>query len=152
MLPEKLSGIFKHKVLSPLHPLTRGFDDRFFAPHSRFTTVNQEDIEQHPNLMVLSISNKAGVYLVANKNGRQFFVTGHAEYDRETLANEYHRDLAKGLNPKIPENYFPEDETNATPYLTWRSHANLLFANWLNYYVYQQTPFDLKDLTAIEDI
>ncbi len=151
LLPEKLSGIFKHKVLNPLHPLTRGFDDRFFAPHSRHTTVLREEIEQHPNLMVLSVSNKAGVYLVANKNGRQFFVTGHAEYDRETLATEYHRDLKKGLNPKIPENYFPEDEVDATPYLTWRSHANLLFTNWLNYYVYQQTPFDLKDLTAIAD-
>ena len=151
MLPEKLSGIFKHKILNPLHPLIRGFDDRFFAPHSRHTTVDRAEIEQNPNLMVLSVSNKAGVYLVAAKSGRQFFVTGHAEYDRETLANEYHRDVAKGLNPKIPENYFPEDETEATPYFTWRSHANLLFSNWLNYYVYQQTPFDLKDLTAIEE-
>lgn len=152
MLPEKLSGIFKHKVLNPLHPLTRGFDDRFFAPHSRHTEVRQADLEKNPNLMVLSVSNKAGVYLAANKNGRQFFVMGHAEYDRETLSHEYHRDLAKGLNPKIPENYFPEDEVEAMPYLTWRSHANLLFTNWLNYYVYQQTPFDLKDLTAMEDV
>ena len=151
MLPEKLSGIFKHKVLNPLHPMTRGFDDRFFAPHSRHTTVDRTEIEKNPQLMVLSTSNKAGVYLVAAKSGRQFFVTGHPEYDRETLAGEYHRDVGRGLEPKIPENYFPEDEVDATPYFVWRSHANLLFANWLNYYVYQQTPFDLKDLTAIDE-
>ncbi|MDD5952441.1 MAG: homoserine O-succinyltransferase [Oscillospiraceae bacterium] len=150
-LPEKLSGIFKHKILNPLHPLTRGFDDRFYAPHSRYTTVSREEIDQNPNLITLAVSNMAGVYLVASKSGRQIFVTGHAEYDRDTLANEYHRDVARGLNPKIPANYFPDDDVHATPYFTWKSHAHLLFANWLNYYVYQQTPFDLKDLTCVDD-
>lgn len=151
MLPEKLSGIFKHKVLNPLHPLTRGFDDRFFAPHSRYTTIRRKDIDANPNLITLAVSNMAGVYLVASKNGRQFFVTGHSEYDRDTLANEYRRDLDKGIEPNIPTNYFPDDDPDAMPYFTWKSHANLLFSNWLNYYVYQQTPFDLKDLKSIDE-
>lgn len=151
VLPEKLSGIFKHKVLNPLHPLTRGFDDRFYAPHSRNTTVDRKDVDLQPNLITLSTSNKAGIYLIASKSGRHIFVTGHAEYDRDTLSNEYHRDLAKGLNPKIPENYFPDDDVDATPFFNWKSHANLLFSNWLNYYVYQQTPFDLKDLKGVDE-
>lgn len=151
LLPEKLSGIFKHKVLNPLHPLTRGFDDRFFAPHSRYTSIHREDIDKNPNLITLSVSNMAGVYLVASKSGRQVFVTGHAEYDRDTLANEYFRDVKKGIHPKIPVNYFPDDDVETTPYFTWKSHAHLLFANWLNYYVYQQTPFDLKDLKCVDD-
>ena len=146
LLPEKLSGIFKHKVLNPLHPLTRGFDDRFYAPHSRYTSIHREDIDKNPNLITLSVSNMAGVYLVASKSGRQVFVTGHAEYDRDTLANEYFRDVKKGIHPKIPVNYFPDDDVETTPYFTWKSHAHLLFANWLNYYVYQATPYDLKDL------
>lgn len=145
-LPQKLSGIYCHKVLVPLHPLLRGFDDLFMAPHSRNTTVLREDIETHDELAVLSVSDTAGVYMVANKNGRQFFITGHAEYDRDTLAKEYYRDLKKGIRPAIPENYFPNDDTQATPAFLWRGHANLLFTNWLNYYVYQQTPYDLKDL------
>ncbi len=149
-LPEKLSGIYKHKVLNPLHPLTRGFDDRFYAPHSRYTTIRRQDIDACQNLITLSVSNMAGVYLVASKNGRQVFVTGHAEYDRDTLAHEYRRDLSRGLDPKIPVNYFPDDDPDATPYFLWKSHAHLLFANWLNYYVYQQTPFDLKDLRGME--
>ena len=151
LLPEKLSGIFKHKVLNPLHPLTRGFDDRFYAPHSRYTSIHREDIDKPPNLITLSVSNMAGVYLVASKSGRQVFVTGHAEYDRDTLANEYFRDVKKGIHPKIPVNYFPDDDVETTPYFTWKSHAHLLFANWLNYYVYQQTPFDLKDLKCVDD-
>ena len=151
LLPEKLSGIFKHKVLNPLHPLTRGFDDRFFAPHSRYTSIHREDIDKNPNLITLSVSNMAGVYLVASKSGRQVFVTGHAEYDRDTLANEFFRDVKKGIHPKIPVNYFPDDDVETTPYFTWKSHAHLLFANWLNYYVYQQTPFDLKDLKCVDD-
>ena len=151
LLPEKLSGIFKHKVLNPLHPLTRGFDDRFYAPHSRYTSIHREDIDKNPNLITLSVSNMAGVYLVASKSGRQVFVTGHAEYDRDTLANEYFRDVKKGIHPKIPVNYFPDDDVETTPYFTWTSHAHLLFANWLNYYVYQQTPFDLKDLKCVDD-
>ena len=151
LLPEKLSGIFKHKVLNPLHPLTRGFDDRFYAPQSRYTSIHREDIDKNPNLITLSVSNMAGVYLVASKSGRQVFVTGHAEYDRDTLANEYFRDVKKGIHPKIPVNYFPDDDVETTPYFTWKSHAHLLFANWLNYYVYQQTPFDLKDLKCVDD-
>lgn len=145
-LPKKLSGIYDHKVLSPYHPLMRGFDDHYLAPHSRNTDVKREDIEKHKELLVLSVSKIAGVHLVATKNGRQFFVTGHAEYDRETLSNEYFRDVKRGINPQIPYHYFPNDNPNAAPPFMWRSHANLLFANWLNYYVYQQTPYDLKDL------
>ena len=130
----------------PLHPLMRGFDDNYFAPHSRNTEIRMEDLEKHDELVVLATSPKAGVHIVAKKNGRQFFVTGHAEYDRDTLANEYFRDLKKGMNPKIPENYFPNDDPSNTPPFTWRSNAHLLVSNWLNYYVYQQTPYDLKEL------
>ena len=146
-LPEKLSGVFRHRILDVFHPLVRGFDDRFLIPHSRNTGVKREDIELHEELIVLATSRVAGVSIVANKNGRQFYVMGHAEYDRNTLANEYFRDINKGLNPKVPQNYFPGDDPAALPPFTWRSHANLLFTNWLNYYVYQQTPYDIKDIT-----
>ncbi|HBN81847.1 MAG TPA: homoserine O-succinyltransferase [Ruminococcaceae bacterium] len=145
-LPRKLSGIFRHEVLAPLHPLMRGFDDMYYAPHSRNTEIRRADIEKQDHLIILASSPQAGIHIVANKNGRQFFVTGHAEYDRETLAHEYFRDLKRGLNPHIPENYFPNDDPAQTPPFVWRSNANLLFSNWLNYYVYQQTPYDLKDL------
>ena len=150
-LPEKLSGIYSHKILNPLHPLTRGFDDRFLAPHSRYTSVSRKDIRKHPNLIPLAVSNMAGIYLIASKNGRQIFVTGHAEYDRDTLAMEYFRDVNKGIHPKIPTNYFPDDDPTTPPLFSWKGHANLLFANWLNYYVYQQTPFDLKDLKSVDE-
>ena len=146
-LPKKLSGIFRHRVLTPMHPLIRGFDDVYYAPHSRNTEVRREDIEKHDELVILSDSDEAGAHIIANKNGRQFFVTGHAEYDRETLSNEYYRDLDKGIDPDLPEHYFPNDDPAQTPALTWRSGASLLFQNWLNYYVYQQTPYDLKDLS-----
>lgn len=145
-LREKLSGIFRHRINDVFHPLMRGFDDRFLLPHSRNTEVRREDIMQHEELVILATSRIAGVTIVANKNGRQFFVTGHAEYDRNTLANEYFRDVNRGLSPKVPQNYFPGDDPAALPPMTWRSHANLLYSNWLNYYVYQQTPYDLKDL------
>ncbi len=148
MLPQKLSGIYNHKVLNPYHPLMRGFDDNYFAPHSRYTDVTTVDVKNHPDLIVLSLSKLAGLHIAASKSGRQFFVTGHAEYDRDTLAKEYFRDLNKGLNPTVPYNYFPEDDDTKTPPFTWRSNAHLLISNWLNYYVYQQTPFDLKDLQA----
>lgn len=148
-LNEKLSGVYRHRVNDIFHPLMRGFDDRFYAPHSRNTTINREDIEKFDDLVILATSKVAGVYIVARKDGRQFFVTGHAEYDRCTLANEYFRDINKGMNAKIPANYFPNDDTSATPDLTWRSHAILLYTNWLNYYVYQQTPYDLSDLKGI---
>ena len=142
----KLTGIFQHRVLNPNHPLMRGFDDRFVLPHSRYTGVIREEIKQHPELEILATSRMAGVSVVCSKDGRKFFVLGHGEYDRNTLATEYFRDLNKGLHPTIPHNYFPEDDPQATPPLTWRSNATMLFTNWLNYYVYQKTPYDLEDL------
>ena len=150
LLKTKLSGIYKHKILTPLHPLMRGFDDRFFAPHSRNTTILRQDMDKHEHLLTLSVSNEAGVYIVAEKSGRQFFVTGHPEYDRNTLANEFYRDEMRGLRPELPEHYFPENDRRSEPHFMWKSHANLLFQNWLNYFVYQQTPFDLKDLSTLE--
>ena len=146
LLPEKLSGVFRHRILDVFHPLMRGFDDRFLIPHSRHTEVRREDIQKHEELIILATSRTAGVSIVASKSGRQFFITGHAEYDRNTLANEYFRDVNKGLHPHVPQNYFPGNDPAALPPLTWRSHANLLYTNWLNYYVYQQTPYDLKNL------
>ena len=146
LMKEKLSGIYNHHVLNPYHPLMRGFDDNYFAPHSRYTEVYLDDIKKHDELIVLSLSDLAGVHIVAEKSGRKFFVTGHAEYDRDTLAKEYFRDINKGLNPKVPYNYFPDDDDQKTPPFTWRSNAHLLVANWLNYYVYQQTPYDLNHL------
>lgn len=148
-LNEKLSGVFEHELLNANHPLMRGFDDNFYIPHSRHTEVRREDIEKHPELEVLAFSDKAGVAIVCNKDGREFFALGHAEYDKDTLAKEYFRDVNKGINPKIPYNYFPNDDPGKTPPLLWRSSAMLLFTNWLNYYVYQQTPYDLKDLKTI---
>ncbi len=146
-LPQKLSGVYEHRVTAPLHPLVRGFNDRYWSPHSRHTEISREDIEKHDELIILSTSKQAGVSLVAHKNGRQFFSFGHMEYDRQTLANEYFRDLNRGLKPEIPCNYFPNDDVGATPNHSWRAHANLLFGNWLNYYVYQQTPYNLADLS-----
>ena len=148
-LSEKLSGVYRHRALDVFHPLMRGFDDQFYAPHSRNTEIRQKDVLEHDSLVLLSTSEVAGIYIVANKNGRQFFVTGHSEYDRNTLAGEYFRDINRGLNSNVPKNYFPGDDPGATPSLTWRSHANLLYTNWLNYYVYQQTPYDLRDLSAL---
>lgn len=146
VLPKKLSGVFHHDVLNPNHPLTRGFDDYFYIPHSRNTGVSRGEIAKHNELEILAYSNEAGVSVVANKNGRQIFVLGHAEYDRETLANEYFRDINKGENPELPVNYFPDDNPSKRPPMIWRGNASLLFSNWLNYYVYQQTPYDLNDL------
>jgi homoserine O-succinyltransferase len=146
LMSEKLSGIYNHTILDPNHPLVRGFDDTFFLPHSRYTTVEEKDIRRIAGLEVLAVSDKAGVTLVCSRTGRQVFVTGHAEYDRDTLANEYFRDQNKGINPQIPYNYFPNDDASKTPALTWRSNATLLYTNWLNYFVYQGTPYDLHDL------
>lgn len=145
-LKEKLSGIYTHTILNPLHPLMRGFDDTFKIPHSRYTGVNEEEIGRFSSLEVLAVSEQAGVSIVVNKNGRQVFVMGHAEYDRETLANEYFRDKNKGINPSVPYNYFPNDDASATPPMVWRSNATLLYTNWLNYFVYQATPYDLREL------
>lgn len=145
-MQEKLSGVFRHRILYPAHPLLRGFDDYFWAPHSRYTEVKKKDIDKVSQLEILAVSKEAGIYLIANRNGRQFFVTGHCEYDRNTLAMEYSRDIKKGLSIKISENYFPDDNPAKVPLMTWHSHASILFSNWLNYFVYQKTPYDLAEL------
>ena len=145
-LPEKLSGVYDHRVLSPLHPLMRGFDDTFKIPHSRYTTVREKDVRRQLGLEILAVSDKAGPSIISSKTGRQLFITGHAEYDRETLANEYYRDVNKGIHPKLPYHYFPDDDASIDPPLVWRSNATLLYTNWLNYFVYQQTPYDLGEL------
>lgn len=145
-LPKKLSGIYNHKILNNKHPLTRGFDDFFLVPHSRYTGVKSTDIQAVPELEILADSKMAGVSIVCSKNGREFYLFGHCEYDYDTLAKEYYRDVAKGIKPEIPHNYFPDNNVNRKPVMTWRSHASLLYQNWLNYYLYQQTPYDLEDL------
>ncbi|PJI10155.1 MULTISPECIES: homoserine O-acetyltransferase MetA [Clostridium] len=144
-LKEKLFGVFKHTITNTKQNinLTRGFDDEFYAPHSRHTTVKKEDVEKIENLNILAESEEAGVYIVASKNGKQIFVMGHSEYDRDTLNSEYVRDKNQGLDIKIPKNYFKDDDPAKGPKITWRGHANLLFSNWLNYYVYQETPYEL---------
>lgn len=146
MLQEKLSGVYYHKVNNRKIPLVRGFDDRFLAPHSRYTEVRREDILRVADLEMISESETAGVYIVGSKDGKRIFVTGHSEYDPETLKEEYFRDIKKGLDINIPENYFPDDDPSKPPMVKWRSHANLLYTNWLNYYVYQVTPFDLEEI------
>lgn len=143
---QKVSGVFKHRISDRRIPLVRGFDDVFHAPHSRHTEVRREDIENNEDLIILSESEDAGIYIVVSRDGRDVYVTGHSEYDPLTLKGEYERDLAKGGNPIIPRNYFPDDDPSKDPEIRWRSHAHLLFANWLNYYVYQATPFDLENL------
>lgn len=146
MMEEKLSGVYAHTVEYKNSILFRGFDDVFYVPHSRYTTVRREDIEKVKELKILSTSEKAGVYAVATKNGKQIFITGHSEYDAGTLNKEYVRDKNAGINPKVPENYFPGDDDTKPPLLTWRAHATLLFSNWLNYFVYQTTPFDIMEI------
>jgi homoserine O-succinyltransferase len=143
---EKIFGIFKHSVLNTKVPLVRGFDDEFMAPHSRNTDVFREDIIKVPDLEIIAESDEAGVYIVIANEGRQIFVTGHSEYDSLTLKAEYDRDVAKGLKIKIPKNYFIDNDPSKSPKVLWKSHANLLFANWLNYYVYQLTPYSLEDI------
>ncbi len=145
-MPKKLSGIYNHTILNPHHPLMRGFDDSFLLPHSRYSGVREEDIKKTGALEVLAVSKQAGVTVICSRTGRQVFVTGHAEYDRETLANEYYRDCNRGINPAVPYNYFPDDDASKVPPITWRSNATLLFTNWLNYFVYQATPYDLHEL------
>ena len=145
-LPHKMFGVFAHQVKQEYVKLLRGFDDIIYAPHSRYTEVRREDIEKHPELEILVESDEAGVYIVASKDGRQIFVTGHSEYDPLTLKSEYDRDVDKGLDINIPSNYYPQNNPQKTPMVLWRAHANLLFSNWLNYYVYQETPYDLNEL------
>lgn len=151
-LDQKLSGIFRHRPLDLNHPLLRGFDEMFYMPHSRYTEVHQDDIEKSDALQVLALSETAGVGIVATRDARQVFVSGHCEYDRYTLAREYERDVRRGLSPRIPQNYFPGNDPQAVPPLIWRGHASLLFSNWLNYFVYQQTPYDLRTLNGQETI
>lgn len=145
-LPRKMFGVFEHRTLEPTERLLRGFDDLFFAPHSRHTEIRRADIEKIADLTLLAESALAGVYLVGSRDGRHVFVTGHSEYDPLTLKTEYDRDLGKGLPIDVPRNYYPRDDPSLPPRVRWRGHASLLYANWLNYCVYQVTPFDLKDI------
>jgi homoserine O-succinyltransferase len=145
-LPRKMFGVFEHRTLAPTERLLRGFDDTFLAPHSRHTEVRRADIEKVSDLSILAESDDAGVYLVGSKDGRHIFVTGHSEYDPLTLKTEYDRDVNKGLPIDVPRNYYPQDDPSKPPQVRWRGHANLLYANWLNYCVYQVTPFDPRDI------
>jgi homoserine O-succinyltransferase len=152
LLERKKFGLFLHKVYNRKVPLVRGFDDQFLMPHSRYTDVPTEDIEKCPDLTILARSDEAGVFLCMAENGRKIFVTGHPEYGRTQLKKEYERDHLRGLDTAIPENYFPNDDPTATPPLVWRAHANNLYTNWLNYYVYQSTPYDLGGTPWGEEI
>lgn len=147
-MEEKVFGVFEHTVNpDKKHKiLLRGFDDCFYAPHSRHTGVKKEDIEKVPALEILAESPEAGVYIITDKNERRFFITGHSEYDADTLQKEYIRDVNRGLDIKVPKNYFPDDDPTKEPVVKWRSHANLLYSNWLNYFVYQTTPYDIKTI------
>lgn len=145
-LEKKMFGVFPHKSLDETHPLMRGLDDKYYVPHSRHTTVSMHDIAQVKELQVISYSDMAGVHIVSDMVCRQFFITGHSEYDRDTLAKEYFRDQAKGLDIEIPYNYFPNDDERLVPIMSWKSTASILFSNWLNYFVYQKTPYDLTEL------
>ncbi len=142
LLPKKISGVYPHCLVAPLSPIVRGFDDVFHAPHSRYAEVRRADIERVSELEIIADSDIAGPYIFASRDGRQLFVTGHSEYEPHCLLDEYQRDLAAGINPEVPENYFPGNDPGKEPIVTWKSHGNLLFCNWLNYYVYQLTPFD----------
>lgn len=145
-LPRKIFGVFEHRVLAPTERLLRGFDDAFLAPHSRHTEIRRADLEKVPELRILAESEESGVYIVGSRDGRHVYITGHSEYDPLTLKSEYDRDVGKGLPIAVPKNYYPQDDPSRAPQVRWRGHASLLYANWLNYYVYQVTPFDLKEL------
>lgn len=145
-LEKKCFGVFQHRVLAPANALVRGFDETFYVPHSRHTEVRLEDVQAVPDLQVLATSEEAGPYLMASQDGRRVFVTGHSEYDWNTLQLEYERDVERGLHPEVPKHYFPHDDPTQRPIVCWRSHANLLFTNWLNYCVYQETPFDISQI------
>jgi homoserine O-succinyltransferase len=145
-LPEKLFGVFPHDKEYRRSILLRGFDDVFYVPHSRHTTVAREDVEKTEGLRIVASSQEAGIYAVLNREGRQIFVTGHSEYDPDTLKNEYLRDKNLGLPIHVPKNYFPGDDDTQEPIVRWRGHANLLFSNWLNYFVYQTTPYDIMTI------
>ena len=145
-LEKKMFGIFKHAVSNPELPIFRGFDDEFYIPHSRHTEIRREDIERRPELSILAESDESGVYMVMAREGREFFLTGHSEYSPLTLDTEYRRDLSKGLPIEMPQHYYRNDDPTQPPLVRWRGHANLLFNNWLNYYVYQATPYRLEDI------
>ena len=145
-LPEKMFGVFPHKAEYKRSILMRGFDDEFWVPHSRHTTILREDVDAVPGLKILASSEEAGIYAVMSKEGRQIFITGHSEYDAETLGKEYLRDKNLGLPIKVPVNYYPDDDDTREPIVRWRSHGNLLFSNWLNYFVYQTTPYDIMSI------
>lgn len=144
VLPKKMSGVFQHRLLTPKSRLFHGFDDVFNVPHSRNTETRAEDILKNPDLRLMAVSDEAGVYAVGDESGSRFFITGHSEYDPDTLDSEYRRDLAKGISPEIPKHYYPDDNPDNPPVLSWRAHSTLLFTNWLNYFVYQTTPFDIS--------
>ena len=146
LLDEKLFGVFKHKVERKQSILFRGADDEFYVPHSRHTSIRREDVEKVPELKILASSDEAGVYAISNDGGSQIFIMGHSEYDPLTLCKEYERDKNAGLEIKVPKNYFPDDDDTKYPNVTWRAHANLLYSNWLNYFVYQTTPYDIKQI------
>ena len=143
-LEEKRSGVFLHRLLTPKSRLFHGFDSEFYAPHSRHTETRAEDILKNPELRLMAVSDEAGVYAVGNESGTRFFITGHSEYDAKTLDSEYRRDLERGLDPQIPKHYYPDDDPEKEPVMRWRAHSTLLFTNWLNYFVYQTTPFDIS--------
>jgi homoserine O-succinyltransferase len=145
-LDKKMFGVFEHTKTNSTNPILRGFDDVFFVPHSRHTEVRREDILKVPELTILSESEESGVYMVASQNGREFFLTGHSEYSPETLDNEYKRDLAKKLPIEMPRNYYKDNNPDNPPMVRWRSQANMLFVNWLNYFVYQQTPYNIESI------
>ncbi len=146
VLDRKISGVFKHHIDDELNPIFRGFDDIFYVPHSRYSEVRREDINNVPELRIIAESDESGIYMVMARGGREFFITGHSEYSPGTLDFEYHRDLEKGINPAIPANYYLNDDPTQQPIVRWRAHANLLFSNWLNYFVYQETPYDIREI------
>lgn len=146
LLDEKVFGVFEHKVTRAHNPLVRGFDSVFYAPHSRHTEINRDDVVKNDHLRILAESEEVGPHIISTENGRQIFILGHQEYDKETLQNEYLRDINRGLDIQVPANYFKNDDPDGEILFRWRAHANLLFSNWLNYYVYQTTPYDLSQI------
>lgn len=148
VLDTKVSGVYRHHLVQPYAPIVRGFDDVFDAPHSRYAEIGIEAIEAHPDLELVASSDQVGAFLAVRKDGRQVFVIGHSEYEPNCLKDEYERDIKAGLNPAIPENYFPNDDPSQQPQVTWKSHGNLLFNNWLNYYVYQATPYNIEEISG----
>ena len=146
VVSNKISGVYQQKVIDIYNPLVRGFDEIFSMPHSRYSNIDTINILKNKDLNIIADSKEVGASIISNKNGRQIFITGHLEYQKETLANEYFRDIKRGLNPLIPKNYFPQNDPSQSPIMSWNSHANLLFSNWLNYFVYQATPYDISKI------